>query len=155
MSLCQDFNRVAHINPFIISYKILNVTQQFLYVRYIEILLCQWPTTPTRRYSEDLLARANGFAASFFKETNQACPSALGEHVVCTLNPSAISVDPGGSLDNQNIKIDMLIFLFGLNNIPNSQTGGFNISFFLPVKKRKKNLDRERTSLYKPFLPVL
>ncbi|CAO3620616.1 unnamed protein product [Mucor hiemalis] len=128
MFLWQGFHRVVHINPFIISYKIVNVTQKSLYVRYIEALLCQWPTTPTRRYSEDLLARANGSVASFFKETDLACSLALAVHIVYTPNTLAIFVDPGGALGSQTIKVDLLAFLFGLNNIPNSQTGGFNVS---------------------------
>ncbi|KAI7895370.1 uncharacterized protein EV154DRAFT_477497 [Mucor mucedo] len=74
---------------------------------------------PHRRFEEDAKSRRNGFFANLFKKVDGSKPKAN----LFVLSYEAISLE---SYDNADLYEKILISVFGLENLLNSQPGGFN-----------------------------
>jgi hypothetical protein len=108
-----------------------NLQQSAFFIRYVG--MCKFPSYPIKRYEDDIKTRTNGFMANLLKKVLEIEPSILENHKIYTLDPTAVSVSSGVIFGNQNSNIDlqeqMLVSLFGLDNLLNSQPGGLNQSY--------------------------
>jgi hypothetical protein len=98
----------------------------YYYIRYAG--MCRLPVTPIDRLNEDLKERKNGFISYFFKKIDSLSGQLKPVTNVYVMQGDSVNI-PIYSLtvkDSADIQEQVLIHLFGLEQLLNSQAGGYN-----------------------------
>jgi hypothetical protein len=102
---------------------------EFYYLRYVGF--CE-KTTPAQRMTSDLENRSNGFMSSLFKKMLVHGINVIPRVLVLNkdaINVTAILFNAKKTREMVDVQEQVLISLFGLNQLINSQPGGYNAKY--------------------------
>lgn len=118
------------------------------YIRYVGFCVS---SNPKERYEYDLRNRKNGFMSNFFKKIEDLPVALKPEIDIHVLKKNATTL----SLLNLNESVDtqeqILINLFGVDQLLNSQPGGFNTKYTPPLENFQEYSNKVKPGFFKKF----
>lgn len=129
-----------------------NFDQEYYHLRYIG--QCKKPTTPLKRLNEDTTSRKNGFLANLFKKIEGLEDNLKPQLKLYVLEKNATTWNNtflNISNNDADIQEQIIIALFGLENILNSQPGGKNAQYLPSEADYQDFLRQTRTNFFQKF----
>ncbi|KAG2195137.1 hypothetical protein INT47_007001 [Mucor saturninus] len=120
-------NWISQVGPF---------DQDYYYLRYIG--QCKYPSNPLKRSREDIHSRYNGFLGKLLKKIENLANVPKPEFNLYLLKREVILWSNDGNLvsfEYADTQEQLFIAVFGLENLLNSQPGGYNAGY-LPEREQ-------------------